>query len=90
MARILEKSVSAIEHAIVQTLETCPPELAADIYKNGIHITGGNSMLRGLKERFESRIELPVHIDVEPLLSVSRGIARTLNDTKKYRSILHE
>jgi rod shape-determining protein MreB and related proteins len=90
VARILEKSVSAIEHAIVQTLETCPPELAADIYKNGIHITGGNSMLRGLKERFESRIELPVHIDVEPLLSVSRGIARTLNDTKKYRSILHE
>lgn len=88
VARILEKSVSAIEHAIIQTLETCPPELAADIYQNGIHITGGNAMLRGLKERFERRIELPVHIDVEPLLSVSRGIARTLNDTKKYSSIL--
>lgn len=90
VARILEKSIGAIEHAIIQTLETCPPELAADIYQNGIHITGGNAMLRGLKERFEKRIELPVHIDVEPLLSVSRGIARTLNDTKKYSSILLE
>ena len=88
VCRILEKSVSAIEHAIIQTLETCPPELAADIYQNGIHITGGNAMLRGLKQRFEKRIELPVHIDVEPLLSVSRGIARTLNDTRKYSSIL--
>ena len=88
VVRILEKSISAIEHAIIQTLETCPPELAADIYQNGIHVTGGNAMLRGLKERFEKRIELPVHIDVEPLLSVSRGIARTLNDTKKYSSIL--
>ena len=90
VSRILEKSVSAIEHAIIQTLETCPPELAADIYQNGIHITGGSAMLRGLKERFEKRIELPVHIDVEPLLSVSRGIARTLNDTRKYSSILLE
>ena len=88
VSRILEKSVSAIEHAIIQTLETCPPELAADIYQNGIHVTGGSAMLRGLKRRFEKRIELPVHIDVEPLLSVSRGIARTLNDTRKYSSIL--
>ena len=90
VSRILEKSIIAIEHAIIQTLETCPPELAADIYQNGIHITGGSALLRGLKERFEKRIELPVHIDVEPLLSVSRGIARTLNDTRKYSSILLE
>jgi rod shape-determining protein MreB len=88
VAGILEKSVSAIEHAILQTLETCPPELAADIYQNGIHITGGNAMLRGLKERFEAKINLPVHIDLEPLLSVSRGVARTLTNTKKFSSIL--
>ena len=90
VSRILEKSISSIEHAIVQTLETCPPELAADIYQNGIHITGGNALLRGLKERFEQRIELPVHIDAQPLLSVSRGIARTLHDMRKYSNILIE
>ncbi|MBT1709209.1 rod shape-determining protein [Fulvivirgaceae bacterium PWU5] len=85
---ILEKSVAAIEHAIIQTLETCPPELAADIYVNGINITGGNAYLRGLKERFESRIKLPVHIDPQALLSVSKGIAKALQDPKKYQSVL--
>lgn len=88
VAHILEKSISAIEHGIVQTLETCPPELAADIYGNGIHVSGGNAMLRGLKERFESRLKLPVHIDMEALLSVSKGVAVALRDPKKFQGVL--
>jgi rod shape-determining protein MreB len=88
VAFILEKSITAIEHSVIQTLETCPPELAGDIYQNGIHITGGNAMLRGLRERFESKIRMPVHIDSQPLLSVSKGIASTLGETKKFQSIL--
>jgi len=88
VSAILEKSVSSIEHAVVQTLETCPPELAADIYQNGIHITGGNAMLRGLKQRFEAKIKIPVHIDDEALLSVSKGMATVLADTKKYKSVI--
>ena len=90
VAFILEKSVAAIEHRVVQTLETCPPELAADIYENGIHITGGSSMLRGLRERFEAKLRLPIHIDSQPLLSVSKGMATTLGETKKFQSILME
>lgn len=87
---ILEKSVAAIEHAVVQTLEICPPELAADIYLNGIHVTGGNALLRGLQRRFERKIKLPVHIDDQALLSVSKGIATVLSDTKKHKSVLIE
>ena len=90
VAFVLEKSITAIEHGVVQTLETCPPELAGDIYENGIHITGGSSMLRGLRERFEAKLRLPVHIDSQPLLSVSRGMATTLGETKKFQSILIE
>lgn len=90
VAYILEKSITAIEHSVIQTLETCPPELAGDIYHNGIHITGGNAMLRGLRERFEYKIRMPVHIDSQPLLSVSKGIAATLGETKKFKSILIE
>ena len=90
VAFVLEKSITAIEHGVVQTLETCPPELAGDIYENGIHITGGSSMLRGLRERFEAKLRLPVHIDSQPLLSVSRGMATTLGETKKFQSILME
>lgn len=85
---ILEKSITAIEHSVIQTLETCPPELAGDIYHNGIHITGGNAMLRGLRERFEAKMRIPIHIDSQPLLSVSKGIAWTLKDPKKFQSLL--
>jgi rod shape-determining protein MreB len=88
IAFILEKSVASIERSIIQTLETCPPELAADIYQNGMHITGGSSLLRGLKERFEKNMKLPVHLDEQPLSSVSRGIARVLANPKKFTGVL--
>lgn len=88
IADVLEKSISAIELAIIQTLETCPPELASDIYAQGIHITGGNALLRGLQERLQRKFRLPVHIDDDPLRSVSKGVATVLRDPKKYRGVL--
>jgi len=90
VAEILEKSVASIERAIVQTLESCPPELAADIYKNGIYLTGGGSMLRGFKERFERTIKLTVHLDTHALSSVSRGVAFALSNPEKYASVLFD
>jgi len=88
VAHILEKSIAQIETAIIQTLETCPPELAADIYETGIHLTGGGSMFRGIKERFEKNIMLNVHLDPTPLKSVSSGISQALATPKKFQSIL--
>lgn len=88
VAEILDKSMTSIELSILQTLETCPPELAADIYHNGIYITGGGAMLRGLRQRFENKIRLKVHIDPEPLFSVSKGVSKVLQEPRKYRSVL--
>lgn len=88
VAFILEKSVSAIERSIIQTLETCPPELAADIYQNGMYLTGGGALLRGIKDRFQHTIKLPVHIDEHALSSVSKGIAQVLANPKKYAAVL--
>lgn len=88
IAHILEKSIAQIETAIIQTLETCPPELAADIYESGIHLTGGGSMFRGIKERFERSIKLQVNLDPTPLKSVSKGISHALASPDKFRSIL--
>jgi rod shape-determining protein MreB len=88
VAGVLDKSISAIELSIVQTLERCPPELAGDIYGNGIYLTGGNAYLRGLKQRLERKTKLPIHIDPCALHSVSKGIAKTLKDPKKYRTVL--
>lgn len=88
IAGVLEKSMSAIELGIIQTLETCPPELASDIYVNGVYITGGNALLRGLQDRLQRKLKLPVNIDDNPLASVSKGVAAVLRDPKKYRGVL--
>src|SRR6478735_2325163 len=90
IARVLNKSIETIEQSIIQTLEVCPPELAADIYQNGIHLTGGGALLRGMRERLQNTIHLPVHLDDEPLLSVSKGISQALRDPKKFQSVLFD
>lgn len=86
--QVLDKPFKLVEEQIVQALEVCPPELSADIYQNGICVTGGGALLRGVKERLENSIQVPVAVDPEPLLSVSRGISKVLADPKKYRAIL--
>jgi rod shape-determining protein MreB len=90
IALVLNKSIESIELAIQQTLEICPPELAADIYQNGIYLTGGGSLLHGLQERINKTTSIPVHLDKEPLLSVGKGISQALRDPKKFQSVLFE
>lgn len=88
IAMVLNNSILKIEQAIIQTLEECPPELAGDVYENGIFLTGGGSLLRGLKERIQQKTKLPVHQDSDALLSVTRGISTVLKSTKKYAPVL--
>jgi len=88
MVNVLTKPFLEIEAGIINTLQHCPPELAADIYSSGIYLTGGGSLLLGIKERLEKTISLPVHIDPNALTSVSKGIATALSDQKKFKSVL--
>jgi rod shape-determining protein MreB len=88
VAGILEKSISTIELSVIQTLEKCPPELAGDIFVNGIYITGGNALLHGLKERFEKKTRLKINIDPTPLHSVSKGMGTVLKTPKNFRGVL--
>lgn len=90
LAMVLNKSIAAIEQSIIQTLEICPPELSADIYQNGIQLTGGSALLRGLRERLQRTVQLPVHLDEHPLLSVSKGISQALREPKKFQAVLFD
>jgi rod shape-determining protein MreB len=85
---VLERPFSQIEERIRLSLEVCPPELASDIYRSGIHVTGGNAQLKGIQERLSKTFQMPVHIDPHSLLSVSKGVAHILNVPQQYRSIL--
>lgn len=84
IAHCLDKSISRIEAAVLSALEETPPELYADIVKNGIYLTGGGALLRGLDKRLEAKINIPFHIAEEPLLSVGRGTGLALQRVEDY------
>ncbi|MBK7939756.1 MAG: rod shape-determining protein [Lewinellaceae bacterium] len=65
--------MSKIEDAVLKALELTPPELASDIYKTGLYLTGGGALLRGLDKRLEQKTKLSVHVADDPLRAVVRG-----------------
>ena len=73
IARCLEKTVAKIEAAILQALEETPPELYADIVHNGIYLTGGGALLKGLARRLTDKINIPFHVADDPLHCVAKG-----------------
>jgi rod shape-determining protein MreB and related proteins len=84
IADALDKSIFKIEEGILKALEKTPPELAADIYRRGLYLTGGGSLLRGLDKRIAQKIKLPVHVAEDPLRSVVRGTGMALKHIGKY------
>jgi len=88
IAFALDKSVSKIEEAVLKALEISPPELSADIYDRGIHLTGGGAMLKGLDKRLALKTKLPIHIADDPLRAVVRGTGEALKNINSYRAVL--
>ena len=88
IAHALDKSISKIEEAILSALEMTPPELSADIYKTGIYLAGGGTMLRGLDKRISKKTKLPVHIAEDPLRAVARGTGIALKNIDKFQFLI--
>ena len=61
-------------------LERTPPELSADIYRNGIYLTGGGSLVNNLAKTIEKETGLKVNHAEDPLLSVAEGLSRVINN----------
>lgn len=87
VAHALDKSISKIEEAILKALETTPPELAADIYRTGLYLTGGGALLRGLDKRIAVKTKLPVHVADDPLRAVVRGTGIALKNLDQYQAL---
>ena len=75
----LADPVSSIVDAIRSTLERTPPELSADIIDNGIMLTGGGALLRGLDVLVNRETGMPVHVAEEPLDCVVIGTGKCLD-----------
>jgi rod shape-determining protein MreB len=77
-----------VEDAILRALETTPPELASDIYKVGLYLTGGGALLRGLDKRISQKTKLDVHIAEDPLRAVVRGTGIALKNTDRFSFLI--
>jgi len=88
IAHALDKSISKIEAAVLNALEMTPPELSADIFRTGIYLAGGGSLLRGLDKRISLKTKLPVHIAEDPLRSVARGTGIALKNFDKFTFLI--
>ena len=84
IAHCLEKSIAKIEGAILQALESTPPELYADIVKRGIYLAGGGALLHGLAKRLTDKITIPFHVAEDPLRAVARGTGVALKNVNNF------
>jgi len=88
IAHCLDRSIAKIESAVLNSLENTPPELYADILKNGIYLSGGGSMLRGISKRLADKIGIEFHVADEPLLSVAKGTGVALKNVDRFSFLM--
>ncbi|MCR4860404.1 MAG: rod shape-determining protein [Bacteroidales bacterium] len=88
IAHCLDKSIAKIETSILHVLENTPPELYADIVENGIYLSGGGALLRGLARRFQDKVNIRFQVSEDPLHAVARGTCDALKHTDRYSFLM--
>ena len=76
----IEGPLTDILAAVHAALEETPPELAADITKEGILLAGGGALLRGLVDRLEAETGMPTRVADAPLECVALGAGQSLEE----------
>ena len=84
----LEEHFNTIIDNVKVILERTPPELAADIYRHGIYLTGGASQVSHLAERLATGTGLHVNVAENPLTSVATGLAKIIKDDN-YKTVAY-
>lgn len=74
--------------AVRGVIERCDPELVGDLSDNGLVLTGGGALLRGLDDLMQEQLGLPVQVADEPLTTVARGTAICLEHLEQWRDSL--
>ncbi|TLE02837.1 rod shape-determining protein [Helicobacter japonicus] len=76
----MQNQLKEIGNALKSVLESTPPDLAGDIVENGIVLTGGGALIRGLDKYLSNLAHLPVYVGEEPLLCVAKGTGKAMED----------
>ena len=86
----MREPLKEIADALKTVLEMMPPDLAGDIVENGIVLTGGGALIRGLDKYLSDIVKLPVFVADDPLLAVARGTGKALEEIKFLQQLINE
>ncbi len=84
----LNKSLRLIVDAIRETIEMTPPELAGDMLKQGIYLSGGGALLRGLDKLIQKETTVSATIVGDPLTASVRGLGRIIDEFERHKVFL--
>ena len=84
----VEGDIAKLDAALMKVLEEMPPELYSDVVKNGIYLTGGGALIKGLDKRLSKKSGLPVHIAEDPLRAIARGTGIALKNIGNFSFLM--
>ena len=84
----LGRSLRQIVDSAKEVIEMAPPELVGDIFKNGIHLTGGMAQLRGLDVLLGRELVVAVKMVPEPTICTAKGIGMIIENFEQYEKFL--
>ena len=88
IAHCIDGTIQKMEDAIKAALQQTPPELYGDIMRNGIYLTGGGALLRGLDKRLSDKIGIPFIVAEDPLHSVALGTGIALKNINRFSFLM--
>ena len=83
----MSEPLGTIVDSVRTALESCPPELAADLVDRGMMLAGGGALLRGLDRLLTDETGLPVHVAEDPLSAVAEGTGKVLSEIELIRKV---
>lgn len=86
----IKEPLKDISDSLKLVLEEMPPDLAGDIVENGVALTGGGGLIRGLDKYLSDIVKLPVYVADEPLLAVAKGTGQALEEIDLLQQLSYE
>ena len=83
----LDEPLRDLISALHRIIERTPPELASDIFDEGITLSGGGAQLFGLEEVLTDQLKIRVTLADEPALCVAHGLTELIDDPDQYENV---
>ena len=87
MIEAIDEALRELVGALHRIIERTPPELASDIFDEGITLSGGGAQLFGLEEVLSDQLRIRVTLADEPALCVAHGLSALIDDPDQYENI---